>query len=103
MHFIAIIRAPSAEVEEPTPTTMSTSTDGGAGDEKGGSASMEGVEGQKKTAAGGQKRMMRLVELDGRRAGPIDHGESKDFMNVSPIFRFPFPFLPLNRAITELL
>lgn len=102
MHFIAIIRAPSAEDEKPTPTTTGASAAGG-GEEKDSSASMQGVEGQKKTTAGEQKRMMRLVELDGRRAGPIDHGESKDFMNVSPIFRFPFPFLPLKRAMTELL
>lgn len=75
MHFIAIITAPSAEDEE------ETKKDAG-GEEKGGKAenAMEGVEGQKKV---GGKRMMRLVELDGRRAGPIDHGESKDFLTVS--------------------
>ena len=26
---------------------------------------------------------MRLVELDGRRGGPIDHGECKDLLKVS--------------------
>lgn len=25
---------------------------------------------------------MRLIELDGRRAGPVDHGECKDLLTV---------------------
>jgi ubiquitin carboxyl-terminal hydrolase L3 len=31
---------------------------------------------------------MRLVELDGRRDGPVDHGECKDLLKVSRLFRF---------------
>lgn len=29
---------------------------------------------------------MRLIELDGRRAGPIDHGECKDLLSVRASF-----------------
>jgi ubiquitin carboxyl-terminal hydrolase L3 len=35
---------------------------------------------------------MRLIELDGRRDGPIDHGECKDLLKVS---RYPVSFEPL--------
>ena len=28
---------------------------------------------------------MRLIELDGRRAGPVDHGECEDLLTVSHI------------------
>ena len=37
---------------------------------------------------------MRLIELDGRREGPVDHGECKDLLRVSCHFSrlfFPFP------------
>jgi hypothetical protein len=29
---------------------------------------------------------MRLIELDGRRAGPVDHGECKDLLTVGHNF-----------------
>lgn len=33
---------------------------------------------------------MRLIELDGRRAGPIDHGECKDLLTVRASFGVRF-------------
>lgn len=36
---------------------------------------------------------MRLVELDGRRDGPVDHGECKNFLKVSCLYT-PFSVCP---------
>jgi hypothetical protein len=41
---------------------------------------------ERKELAGKSGTGMRLVELDGRRDGPIDHGECRDLLKVSPWF-----------------
>ena len=33
---------------------------------------------------------MRLIELDGRRAGPVDHGECKDLLTVGRSISLPY-------------
>jgi len=43
-------------------------------------------EGMKEGSLDGEQTSgMRLIELDGRRAGPVDHGECKDLLVVSII------------------
>lgn len=62
LHFICFVAAPDADIrkaantEEPTPQNADESAEGDTG--------------------------MRLVELDGRRAGPIDHGICRNLLEV---------------------
>ena len=53
--------------------------------ERDGKSAMEAEEIEKERAkvARGSGTGMRLIELDGRREGPIDHGECKDLLKVS--------------------
>ena len=50
-------------------------------------------------AARGSEPGMRVIELDGRREGPIDHGECKDLLKVS--CPFPLACLIIARMINK--
>jgi len=75
LHFTCFVEAPEADVR----TTAQELSFG-----------KEGVrdlkEGMKEGSLDGEQTSgMRLIELDGRRAGPVDHGECKDLLVVSII------------------
>jgi ubiquitin carboxyl-terminal hydrolase L3 len=52
---------------------------------------------QASSAEGGGNAHKRIVELDGRRPGPIDHGPSLNFLEVCAVYRaLRCTFLPLT-------
>lgn len=53
----------------------------------------EDIEKERTAVARGSGTGMRLIELDGRREGPVDHGECKDLLKVSFDSFVFFPFL----------
>lgn len=88
LHFTCFVEAPEAVFRQ-----IARERDGGAeGEEK--------IEKERAEVARGTGTGMRLIELDGRREGPIDRGECKDLLKVSCTFFFLVPFsvfpLPLS-------
>jgi len=68
LHFTCFVQAPDPEVRKAAQEGLEVGVDnqsGGAEVERDGEREV---------------RKRRLVELDGRRAGPVDHGESQDFL-----------------------
>ncbi|KAF8885574.1 cysteine proteinase [Gymnopilus junonius] len=68
LHFTCFVQAPDAEVRKAAQEGIEVGVD-----KQGGGSELE---------RGGEKevKQRRLIELDGRRAGPVDHGESQDFL-----------------------
>lgn len=71
LHFTTFVRAPPASVRA------------AAGAVAKGQIEVQGVGASALGAEGEGSTEMRLVELDGRRAGPIDRGECTDLLRVS--------------------
>ena len=71
LHFTCFVEAPEADIRR-----IARDRDGKETD--------EALEKEREEVAQKSGTGMRLVELDGRRDGPIDHGECKDFLKVSP-------------------
>ena len=76
LHFTCFVEAPEADIR-----WIARDRDGGAGG--GGATTEEDFEKEREEVAQKSGTGMRLVELDGRREGPVDHGECKDFLKVS--------------------
>ena len=70
LHFTCFVEAPEAEFR-----WIARDRDG--------KDSEEDLEKEREEIARQSGTGMRLVELDGRRDGPIDHGECKDLLKVS--------------------
>ena len=82
LHFICFVEAPEAEFRRI------------ARDRDGKNAEQD-FEKEREEVARQSGTGMRLVELDGRREGPIDHGECKDLLKVSRHRFCPRTFVPL--------
>jgi ubiquitin carboxyl-terminal hydrolase L3 len=78
LHFTCFVEAPEAEFRR-----IARDSDG---------KNAEDLEKEREEMARQSGTGMRLIELDGRRDGPIDHGECKDFLKVS---RYPVSLEPL--------
>lgn len=70
LHFTCFVEAPEAEFRW-------------IARERDGEGTGEDIEKEREEAARGSGTGIRVVELDGRREGPIDHGECKDLLKVS--------------------
>lgn len=71
LHFTCFVEAPEADIR-----WFSRERDGKDPEED--------IEKEREELAQKSGTGMRLVELDGRRGGPIDHGECRDLLKVSP-------------------
>lgn len=74
LHFTCFVEAPEADFRR-------------IARDRTGEDAEEDIEKEREEIARGSGTGMRLIELDGRREGPIDHGECKDLLEVS----CPFP------------
>lgn len=82
LHFTCFVEAPEADIR-----WIARDRDGKDAEED--------LEKEREEVARKPGTGMRLVELDGRREGPIDHGECKDLLKVSRLSRFcPWTFKP---------
>ena len=79
LHFTCFVEAPEADFRR-----IARDRDGGDAEED--------LEKEREEAARGSGTGMRLIELDGRREGPIDHGECKDLLKVSYSFSSFCPY-----------
>jgi len=70
LHFTCFVEAPEADIR-----WIARDRDGGSKEDAKVDFEKEREEVANKSGTG-----MRLVELDGRRDGPVDHGECKDFL-----------------------
>ncbi|KAF8314684.1 peptidase C12, ubiquitin carboxyl-terminal hydrolase 1 [Clavulina sp. PMI_390] len=93
LHFVAFVAVPVAD-EEPKPAAESSSgetmdVDSATSEKKDkgkGKATEEDDSVESAKAAGTEKKKkskLRLVELDGRRAGPVDHGSCSDLLSAA--------------------
>jgi ubiquitin carboxyl-terminal hydrolase L3 len=73
LHFTCFVKAPEADFRR-------------IARDRDGEDAEEDLEKEREEAARGPGTGMRLIELDGRREGPIDHGECKDLLTVSCSF-----------------